>query len=361
MQKLLWIGSPFFARDMEKCGWDLRFHNFEHTAVFHWQDLVEIAGGPPDVLVVADKSRPPFVLGMEDFPCLTVFYCVDSHIHSYYPYYAQGFDICLVSLRDHIPSFQNLVLADDRVVHAPAFAKDGDLPPGPEAFKAENVDAALISFAERDWDLLFVGNVDSENTPHRKQFMQALAGVLPNFEITRGDYRELFPRARIVLNHCELGDLNFRVFEALGCGSTLLTPLVGHGLAEMFELEKDLFTYQMNNWGDALNKVRELLANPRACVAGAKSGFAKVNLHHRAIHRAEALTYYLLSLGREVKSSPYQQYDKDGLDYQHIIGLRHARAREVRRDYLKLIYLLLADKIDDPLLKESYLEAAKDR
>ena len=46
MLKLLWIGSPFFAGDMKKCGWDLRFHNFENTAVFHWQDLLEIADGP---------------------------------------------------------------------------------------------------------------------------------------------------------------------------------------------------------------------------------------------------------------------------------------------------------------------------
>jgi hypothetical protein len=359
MQKLLWIGSPFVAKDMEKCGWDLRFHNFEHTAVFYWQDLLEIADGPPDVLLVADKSRPPFILGMEDFPCLTVFYCVDSHIHSYYPYYAQGFDVCLVSLKDHIANFQNLVLPDERVIHAPAFAKDDDLPPSPESFKSESIDAALSSFSGRDWDLLFVGTVNSDHTPCRNEFMQALSGVLPNFAITKGNYRELYPKAKIVLNHCELGDLNFRVFEALGCGSTLLTPLVGHGLDEMFELEKDLFTYRMNDWGDALNKVRALLANPRACIAAAKSGFAKVNANHRAIRRAEALTYYLLSLGHEVNASPYRKYEKEDPDYQRIISQRHAKARVIHQDYLKLIYLLLADKIDDPLLKESYLEAAK--
>lgn len=54
MQKLLWIGSPFFAHDLEKCGWDLRFHNFEAGVVYHRQDLIELADGPPDVLVVGD-------------------------------------------------------------------------------------------------------------------------------------------------------------------------------------------------------------------------------------------------------------------------------------------------------------------
>ena len=359
MLKLLWIGSPFFAGDMKKCGWDLRFHNFENTAVFHWQDLLEIADGPPDVLVVADKSRPPFVLGMEDFPCLTVFYCVDSHIHSYYPYYAQGFDLCLVSLKDHIPQFQKMILPDERVVHAPPFAKGEDLPLDPELFKKPGLDALLVSLAGREWDLLFVGTVDSENTPLRKEFMQALSGVLPNFEVTRGNYRELYPKTRIVLNHCELGDLNFRVFEALGCGGVLLTPKVGHGLDEMFEIDKDLFVYEMNNWGSALNRVRELLGNPLACAAAAKSGFAKVNSRHRAIHRAEAFTSLLLNLGHETKPSPYQKYEHEGLDYKHIVAMRHARAKEIKNDYLRFMYLLLAEKMDDPLLKQAYLQAAK--
>ena len=101
-RKLLWLGSPFFSGALSDCGWEVRVHNFEEIAVFAWEDLVRLAGWEPDVLVVADKSRPPFVLGMEAFPCLTLFYAVDTHIHSWYPWYAQGFDACLVTPRvDH--------------------------------------------------------------------------------------------------------------------------------------------------------------------------------------------------------------------------------------------------------------------
>ena len=70
MQRLLWIGSPFFCQSLRSCGWqDVALHNFEDARVFCWEELVRLAGFIPDVLVVADKSRPPFVLGMERFPC----------------------------------------------------------------------------------------------------------------------------------------------------------------------------------------------------------------------------------------------------------------------------------------------------
>ncbi|MFR8275550.1 MAG: hypothetical protein ACLU98_04125 [Desulfovibrio fairfieldensis] len=129
MQRLLWIGSPFFCQSLRSCGWqDVALHNFEDARVFCWEELVRLAGFIPDVLVVADKSRPPFVLGMERFPCLTVFYSVDSHIHSWQPLYAQGFDACMVSLRDDLELFSGPFLPPERVWWSPPFAQDDDQP-----------------------------------------------------------------------------------------------------------------------------------------------------------------------------------------------------------------------------------------
>lgn len=351
MRKILWIGSPFFAHELVKCGWDLYFYNFEDTRVFYWQDLVEIADGPPDVLIVADKSRPPFVLGMENFPCLTVFYCVDSHIHSCYPYYAQGFDVCLVSLKDHIPRFQNLALDNSRILHTPPFAKSGDLPPPDQLWSGEE---AITAWRDRERDLLFVGNVDPETTPERKQFMENLLELVPGLQVMRGNYRELFATAKVVLNYSELGDLNFRVFEALGCGACLLTPMVEHGFGDMFRPGRDLFTYEMKSWDDAAAQFEQIIQKPQACLSAAKSGLAKVNKYHRAINRAEALTNYLLNLGSSGKG---RGYSHGRLMFQDITGLRLARVREIHYRYLRIIYLLLADNIDDPYLKEAYFKA----
>ena len=63
MRKLLWIGSPFFSSSLAQFGWDVVVHNFEEPYFYTWPDMVRLNNGvPPDVVVVADKSRPPFVL-----------------------------------------------------------------------------------------------------------------------------------------------------------------------------------------------------------------------------------------------------------------------------------------------------------
>ena len=163
MNKLLWIGSPFFSSSLAQFGWEVVVHNFEEPYVYTWPDIVRLNNGvPPDVLVVADKSRPPFVLGMESFPCLTVFYCVDSHIHAWYPKYAQAFDVCLLSLRDDVPRFANMRLPLKRILNTPAFAKMNDMP----------------REAEKIHDILFVGKVDPDTMPGRFAFLYALKELI---------------------------------------------------------------------------------------------------------------------------------------------------------------------------------------
>ncbi len=327
MRKLLWIGSPFFSSSLAKFGWVLVVHNFEEPLVFTWPDIVRLNHGvPPDVLVVADKSRPPFVLGMENFPCLTVFYCVDSHIHAWYPKYAQAFDVCLLSLRDDIALFSNMRLPPERLINTPAFAKMNDLP-------AEK---------EKVHDVLFVGKVDPETMPGRFAFLYNLKERFPGLEIRRGNYRELYPTARLVLNYAELGDLNFRVFEALGCGACLVTPMVGHGLTDFFVPGEDLFTYPPNDMPALVSLLEHLLTVPKLCEAVAASGLAKVNAAHRADHRAESFTATIAALPAS-----------------HLIEERRAHAALIRQNYLRLIYLLWAEETHIPALQRAYVQAAK--
>ena len=330
MQRLLWIGSPFFCQALQSCGWqDVALHNFEDARVFCWEDLVRLAGFTPDVLVVADKSRPPFVLGMERFPCLTVFYSVDSHIHSWQPLYAQGFDACLVSLRGHLERFSGPFLPPERVWWSPPFAQDEDQP-RPDAPKL--------------WDCLFVGTVN-ENTPRRAAFLQSLAGRLPGLHVQRGNYRALFPQGRILLNHCEHGDLNFRVFEAMGCGGCLLTPRVGHGLTELFVDGEHLVGYAPDDVGDALFRIGLLLKNPELMTYIGETALAEINAGHRARHRAQAFTDHLCDLWMQ--------------DAGALIAARQARAAAIREECLKMPYLLWAEELAEPALRQAYLAAAR--
>ena len=341
MQRLLWIGSPFFSDALSSCGWDaVARHNFEHAAVFGWHDLVRIAGFEPDVVVVADKSRAPFVLGVEDFPCLTVFYSVDSHIHSWQPYYAQAYDACLVSLRDHKSRFAGAYLPAERVWWSPAFAWPYD---GPEPGTA------------KDMDCVFVGTVNA-NLPLRAAFLDRVGAQLPGLQVVTGPYRQLYARARVVLNHCEHGDLNFRVFEAMGCGSCLVTPRIGHGFGDLFTEGEHLRCYAADTCDsgacasveqaadEAVAQVRHLLDHPGEAERMGRAALECIDNTHRAVHRAEAFSHAVREL-----------FARD----PHIVARRRSKAGAVRKEYLRLPYLHWAEELGATGLSEAYLAAAR--
>lgn len=277
------------------------------------------------MVVYADRSIAPPLAGVESFPCLTIFYCIDTHIHSWYPLYAQGFDICLVSLKDHLNRFTPR-LPDSRLLWFPPVVMNNDVP----------------LTMEKEWDLLFVGKVDPDLTPERMKFLDEVAKLVPGLHITQGEYRKLFPKARVVLNIAERGDLNFRVFEALACGSCLLTPYIEHGLNDIFTDGVHLTTYEAGNAADLVNKLEQLLANKELREKIARQGNELIESSHRIIHRAETLQAVI-----------------SGMDVNKAVSTRLAANPIIRKNFMKSIYLHWAEAISDPLLKQVYLQAAK--
>lgn len=332
--KLFWIGSPFFAPALEACGWQVHFFNFEEPAVYGWDDLVRMAGWEPDVVLVADKSRAPFVLGVEAFPCLTVFYCVDSHIHSYYPLYAQAFDICLVSLKDHLPWFAHKALTAEQLWWFPPFAPDKPL--------AEQASPPAVPFL---WDCLFVGTMNAALNPARVAFLDELGALVPGLHCAQGDYRELFLQGRVLLNHCVAGDLNFRVFEAMGCGGCLLTPAMGHGLRDLFTENVHLMTYAPNDAHAAAAQVRDILADPLRQENMRRAALECIDNGHRACHRAQEFT-------RKIRA----WHNEKGLQRRLE---RQSQAPNIRKQWLRMPYLLFAENISHPVLQQAYLQAAQ--
>ncbi len=330
MNNLLWIGSPFFAHSLKNYGWqNVAVHNFEDARIFSWQELVRLAGFEPEVVVVADKSRPPFVLGMENFPCLTVFYSVDAHIHSWQRYYAQGFDLCLVSLADYIPAFARPFLSLEQILWSPPFAADNE---------------PCISGVSKIYDCLFVGSMDAETMPKRTTFLTELKKSMPGLQIMRGNYHTLFPQAQILLNHCEHGDLNFRVFEALGCGGCLLTPKIGNGLSTLFTDVEHLLTYSPNDIEDAKRKIEYLLQNPELAERIRRNGQAEVTQKHLAKHRAQAFTDKIRKLALA--------------DAKALIAHRRSQKNAIREQALKMPYLLWANEVAQIEHKKAFMAAA---
>ena len=328
-KRVAWVGGVFFRFEMDRLGWDTVHIPMERPGPLGWDELAERCGGPPDMVVYADRSLPPPLLGLERFPCSTVFYCIDSHIHSWYPTYGQGFDFCAVSLKDHMDWFR-MRLGLDQVLWLPPMPTRGEIVPDPPPAK--------------EWDLLFAGKVDPETTPERHRFLARLEERLPGLAVRQGVFHELFPKARLCLNIAEHGDLNFRVFEALACGACLVTPAIGHGQSELFSDGEHLFTYDPEDMDGLVALVRRLLADPDLCEKVGRAGAAEVDARHRPHHRAETLTRAL-----------------EGLDMAGLVERRLAKADGILNGYLRLVYLHWAEACEEPELRQRYLAAAMGR
>jgi hypothetical protein len=327
---LAWVGGEFFMHHMEAEGFRVVRLPLTKPGAFAWDEICERCGSAPDAVVYTDRSLPPPLLGLERYPALTAFYCIDSHIHGWYPLYAGAFDLCAVSLKGDVERF-GAELSQERVLWLPPFAEDRYQP----------------RESEKDFDLLFVGTVDPETTPQRHAFLERLGRGFPGLAVRRGDFTELLPRARVVLNIAERGDLNFRVFEALACGACLLTPRINNGQDELFEDGVHFVTYEADNEADCAAKARALLAGDfvdaddrRA--AYARAGFARVDAAHRPWHRAAALAGLLR-----------QGFD-EGLPARRLAHPDHARMSALR-----LLFLHWAEHGDDAALSARYLAEAR--
>ncbi|MBQ7456771.1 MAG: glycosyltransferase family 1 protein [Desulfovibrio sp.] len=329
MKSCIWIGNPFFSNKLSQMGWEKVYvHTFVDFQLFTYADLVRLAGFEPDVVVVADKSMPPFVLGVEHFPCLTALYVVDSHVHSWFPLYAQAFDCCLVSLFDHCSSFVSERLPKERILWSPPYAQDAYRPKGA---------------CDPVWDCLFVGTV-SANTPKRAQFLAELGRILPNLYVTTGPFVELYPKAKVVLNFCEFGDLNFRVFEAMGLGAALVTPRIAQHQDSLFTDAFHYVLYDAQSPANAKSAILRLLHDEMLRRQIQNNALAIIDQKHRASHRAKAFTEHIASLW-------------DARD--QIIAERIAQAPWIREHSLRLLYCLWAKEMEDASIQQTYLAYAK--
>jgi len=324
---IAWVGGRYFKEALvRERGFEVVHVPVAGRLVFTWDDLVARCGREPDYVLYADCSMPPPLLGVESFPCPTAIYAIDTHIHSWMHLYAQAFDLAAVSLRDHLPRFRRR-LDHDHVLWLPPFPIRDEHPP-----------AAPV---KKRWDLLFAGNVDPDTTPERHVFLQDLKARLPNLEVRQGEFGELFPQARVVLNIAERGDLNFRVFEALATRSCLVTPRIGHGLFQLFAEGRHLVTYDPKDIDGLVEIVCELLDDEPRREALAAAGYAEINARHRPEHRLDVL---LGGLG--------------GLDRARAQARRDV-AEAIHARYLKLIYLHWAEALSQTELGPRYLRASR--
>lgn len=331
MQHILWIGQPYFAAEVEACGFE-RVHVLPTAdGIYAWDDIVRLGGFTPDIMVVADSGNFPVVLGMENFPCLTIFYSIYSQINSWHYHYAQGFDVCMVTQGGDVNRFHGAFLGADMIWHMPPFAA-GD--PAGETGTAE-------SGMHRD--CLYV---DNPGDAAGAAFGAELAASIPGLDLHYYEAQGAVPPdVRLLVRVAgDCPGLDFHMFEAMSSGICLVAPRVGQGLDRMFVDGEQLVLYNHKDMGDAVYKISFLLNHPELVAYIGKTGKAEIDASHRAVNRAMSFTDHVFELA--------------AYDPAAIVAARKEKNQAIRRESLADFYMRCAS-LETGWKREAFINAAR--
>lgn len=235
----------------------------------------------PDVVFWCDGSNLPYFLRIEELPCPTAFYSIDTYCHHWHFGFANAFDAVFVAQKDHLELFP----AEAALLRwMPLFAR----------FAPE-----LIAWEERDLPVSFVGTRKHANNPDREPFLRGFRRHAPLVLYT-GEYCPVFSRSCIALNQTACSEVNFRCFEAMACGAALLMEHCLHGMDELFTPGENILPlYTRNNYLQAAAIAQNALADPERLRCIAENGREHVLANHMARHRAVAIVSLMEELLRE--------------------------------------------------------------
>jgi len=285
--KILIFNQDWFAPELREFGHEVitcgSEPHLDHRIPFGANNLdtviASLNGFVPDVILWHDNSVPTFLMtGLESTSIPLVLYSVDTfHHYPMHTFMAEIFDHVLVAQKDYVNAFDGCgTPATWLPLWAPRFIEASD---------------------EKKWSVSFVGNLNAKLNPRRVKFFEELKPRIP-IHITQGNYWEFFPFSEIVVNQTVVGDLNFRVFEAMMCGTLLLTERTPNGLFDIFREGEHLVTYSPDSVDEATEKVSYLLQHPDQMRQIARAGREEIIKKHLPKHRAQTVHTILSTVSK---------------------------------------------------------------
>jgi len=245
----------------------------------------------PDLLLWVESVYGYLPKGIGQLPFPTACYLIDSHLHlREHLKWAEGFNFIFVAQRQYIPEFER---AGFKNVYWLPLACD------PQVHRKFDVKKA--------YEIGFAGSLTPEHRERRR--LLTLLCQQFNVHIDRKFFHEmalLFSRSKIVFNHSVRNDLNMRVFEALCCGSMLLTDeATGSGLSELFLDRQHLVIYR--NRQELVELARYYLEHPEEREEIARKGREEALAKHTFDHRVEQVIKTIFE-GAEHSKRPKGRY-----------------------------------------------------
>lgn len=277
--------------------------------------LLEQAAGmgfTPDVLFYADDGNLPTLIDPESAPCPSLYYSIDTYCNPWHLPYARGFDLVLTAQKDFLSLFTDEGLPAQWL---PLFCRNAD---------------KATPFEARDIPVAFVGTLGHKNNPGREVFLRNFRARHPLL-MRSGDFFPIFRRSRIVLNQTAFSEINFRCFEAMGCGAALLMERCDNGLHELFTPDEDILPLYPKDDATAAASIASIyLARPRRLAEIAENGRRLVAEKHTSLVRAQRLTEHC----RQLRAASAQRW-------------RLAQA-DTRRIFVRTAFGMIASELHGP-------------
>jgi glycosyltransferase involved in cell wall biosynthesis len=290
------------------------------------ESICKVAGFEPDLFLFIEPGLIPS--GVEKAPFPTACVICDTHrALEVRRMTARFFDHVFLYHRNYLKYFDEHPAGH---VHWMPFACD--------------LEFYYPRLVERDLDIGFIGKLYV--SAERQSLIAELSRrykMNPDRYHYQKETAETYSRAKIVLNLPLADDLNFRTFEAMSCGSMLLTRRVSNGQEELFEEGKHYAAFSTEQ--EMFEKIDYYLAHAEERESIAAAGLAEVQQHHRLEQRLTNLLE-IVQGGRE-GAAPVRNMLPQQLDghyawwYEYTrrpeAGLHLARqAREAHRPWLHL-------------------------
>ena len=160
---------------------------------------------------------------------------------------------------------------------------------------------------EKVHDVCFVGNLVAGE---RQRLVELLQREFERVFVGRAygeDMARTYSQSRIVFNRSVANDVNMRVFEAVACGSLLVTnDLADNGQEELLRSGEHLVTYRDD--GELLERIRHYLAHEDEREALAQQGMEEVHAQHTYRHRMETILEAVAAGGQPRRSGASSAY-----------------------------------------------------
>ena len=228
-------------------------------------------GLKPDLLIVVESSVHPLLmpLNLEKLDCVTAWWAIDNHInYRWHKEFAVFFDYVFFAQKDFTEAATNysgkniswLPLACDPSIH-------------------------INKNLERKIHCGFVGNMNK----YRQRYFDDLK-TKTNIQIVNGlnpsQMADYYNTCKSVFNISMRGDLNMRTFEAMACGSLLITQDIKNGLGDLFEPGKNIVIHNLKNAADIINYYQK---KPELIAPIAEAGYELVSSKHTYANRLQTM------------------------------------------------------------------------